>query len=79
MAKASAVVVDGIRSPVEAATVRRLGDVIVRADNGTEPDPGKPLDQMQSTIKVDYTIDAGGKKKARRAAADRMLSDLQNP
>jgi hypothetical protein len=70
------VVVDGIRSPVEAATLRRLGGVIVRADNGKEPDPNKPLDQLQSTIVADQSVDTSGKKQARKAAADQMLADL---
>jgi dephospho-CoA kinase len=70
------VVVDGLRSPVEAATLRRLGGVIVRADNGKEPDPNKPLDQLQSTIVADQSVDTSGKKKARKAAADQMLADL---
>jgi hypothetical protein len=70
------VVVDGIRSPVEAAMVRRLGGVIVRADNGKDPDPNKPLDLMQATIKADQSVDTSGKKKARKAAADQMLADL---
>jgi hypothetical protein len=78
LGQGSDVVVEGIRSPVEAATVRRLGRVIVRVDNGTEPDPSKPLDLLQSTIKADYTIDTSGKKKDRKAAADRMLADLNS-
>ena len=76
LGQGSDVVVDGVRSPIEAATLRRLGGVMIRADNGTVADPSKPLDLMQSTIKVDYTVDTSGKKKDRKAAADRMLADL---
>jgi dephospho-CoA kinase len=76
MSKYHDLVVDGIRSPVEAATLRRLGGVIVRCDNGKEPDPNKPLDQLQSTIVADQSVDTSGNKKARKAAADQMLADL---
>jgi dephospho-CoA kinase len=76
VAKGRDVVVDGLRSPVEAATLRRLGGVIVRADNGKEPDPSKPLDLRQAEIVADQSVDTSGKKKARKAAADQMLADL---
>jgi cytidylate kinase len=56
MSQGKAVVVDGVRSPVEAATIKRLGGVIVRADKGTAPDPEKPMDRRQATVKAEYTV-----------------------
>jgi hypothetical protein len=71
------VVVDGVRSPVEAAMLQRMGGVVARADNGKPMDPEKPMDRMQATVKSSYTIDtSSGKKADRQTAADRMLDDL---
>jgi dephospho-CoA kinase len=78
LAKGQAVVVDGVRSPVEAATLKRMGGVIVRADNGSVPDPEKPMDRRQATVASEYTIDTSGSKQQRKAAADRMIADLRS-
>jgi dephospho-CoA kinase len=73
------VVVDGVRSPVEAATLERVGGVVARVDNGKPIDPEKPMDRMQATVKSSYTIDtSSGKKADRQTAADRMLDDLRS-
>jgi hypothetical protein len=75
VAKGMDVVVDGVRSPVEAETIRQMGGRIVRADNGTPFDGRKPMDMRSATIHTDYTIDTSGSKKARKAACDRMFAD----
>jgi hypothetical protein len=73
------VVVDGIRSPVEAAALQRMGGIIARADNGQPLDPQKPMDRMQAAVMSSYTIDtSSGKKADRQTAADRMLDDVRN-
>jgi hypothetical protein len=73
------VVVDGIRSPTQAQTVKNMGGFVVRVDNGRRPDPQKPMDQRAATIKADYTLDTSGKKADRKAACDKMLGDLREP
>jgi hypothetical protein len=78
LAKGQAVVVDGVRTPVEAATLKRMGGVIVRTDNGSTPDPEKPMDRRQATVPSEYTVDTSGAKNARKAAADRMIADLRS-
>jgi hypothetical protein len=75
IAKGQHVVVDGVRSPVEADTIRRMGGVIVRIDNGTPFDGRKPMDMRSATIHSDYTLDSSGKKADRKAACDRMFAD----
>jgi dephospho-CoA kinase len=72
------VVVDGVRSPVEAATIKRMGGSIVRADNGGEPDPSKPMDRRQAGIVADQSVDTSGEKDAVKAATDQMLVDLRS-
>jgi hypothetical protein len=78
MGKGKNCVVDGVRSPLEAATLQRMGGMIVRADNGKPADPAKPMDRMQATVKECYTIDTSAGKKARRGAVDSMVNDLRN-
>ena len=75
VAKGQHVVVDGVRSPMEAETIRQMGGKIVRADNGTPFDGRKPMDMRSATIHTDYTIDTSGDKKDRKAACDRMFAD----
>jgi len=63
LSKGKSVVVDGVRSPVEAGTIKRLGGIMVRADNGTVPDQSKPMDIRQASVSTEYAIDASGKRK----------------
>jgi dephospho-CoA kinase len=77
MAKGHSVVVEGVRSPVEAAMLKHMGGTILRCDNGSSPDPSKPMDKLAAAIKVDYTIDTSGKKSERKAAVDKMLQDIR--
>lgn len=78
LAAGQSIVVDGVRSPVEAATIKRMGGHMIRADNGTEPDLGKPMDRRQAAIRSDQSVDTSGKKKELRAATDQMLVDLRS-
>jgi len=72
----SNIVVDGVRSPREAAAIQRMGGMIVRADNGTEPDDSKPMDVRQKSVMSTYSLDTSGPKKSdRHAKADAMLRD----
>lgn len=71
------VVVDGIRSPQQAQTIKELGGYVVRVDRGTSIDPKKPTDASAAMVKVDYTISTAGSKKDRKAACDKMLDDLR--
>lgn len=78
MAKGMSVVVDGVRSPRQAKVLKDMGGVMVRTDNGVSIDPSKTMDQRAAAIKTDYTLDTSGKKADRKAAADRMLTDLRS-
>jgi dephospho-CoA kinase len=79
VAQGKHVVVDGVRSPVEAETLQRMGGHIVRCDNGKPLDPEKPMDRMQAQVKSSATIDTSSSKKAdRKIATDYALSDLRN-
>ena len=85
VSQGKSVVVDGIRSPVEAATLRRMGGYIVRADNGKSIDPAKPMDVMQQTVQPHYKIETDamargdkGAKGAVKEAVDNMLGDIRN-
>lgn len=71
------IVVDGIRSPREAAMMRRMGGMIVRCDNGMEmASMAMPMDRMQNDIQQNYTLDTSGPTKMERCAkADQMLRD----
>jgi dephospho-CoA kinase len=75
VAKGQHVVVDGVRSPIEANTIRQMGGVMVRVDNGTPFDGRKPMDMRSATIHTDYTLDTSGSKKDRKTACDRMFAD----
>jgi hypothetical protein len=68
-------VVDGVRSPAEAETIRALGGEMWRADNGTKPDRALPTDDLQAKIKADRTIDMSGPKKEARARVDAALME----
>ena len=78
LAAGKSVVVDGVRSPVEAATIKRMGGHVVRADDGGLHDPGKPMDRRQAGVQADMSVDTSGKKKALKAATDQMLVDLRS-
>lgn len=72
----SNIVVDGVRSPREAAVIQRLGGMMVRCDNGKEADSSMPMDVMQRAVPSSYTLDTSGPKKSdRHAKADQMLRD----
>jgi len=78
LAMGQSVVVDGVRSAVEAQTIKRMGGHIVRADDGGEADPSKPMDVRQAAVVADQSVDTSGKKEARKAATDQMLADLRS-
>jgi hypothetical protein len=78
LAAGKSVVVDGVRSPVEAATIKRMGGNVVRADDGGEPDQSKPMDRLQAGIVADQSVDTSGEKDAVKAATDQMLVDLHS-
>ena len=78
LAMGQSVVVDGVRSAVEAQTIKRMGGHIVRADDGGEADSSKPMDRRQVGVTADQSVDTSGKKKALRAATDQMLADLRS-
>jgi hypothetical protein len=69
------VVVDGLRTPVEAETIKAMGGEVWRAENGTKPDRDLPTDHMQAKIKADRTVDMSGGKKESRGRVDAALME----
>ena len=78
LAAGKSVAVDGVRSPVEADTITRMGGHMIRADNGSEVDQDKLMDKRQAAASVEQSVDTSGKKKDLKAATDRMLVDLRS-
>jgi hypothetical protein len=76
MAKGRDVVVDGVRSPHEAAMIRKMGGTIWRVDNGKGPDPRLPMDQMQEGIEADHTLDSSGRKRELKSQADDLVAKM---
>jgi hypothetical protein len=72
----SNIVVDGVRSPKEAAVIKSMGGMIARCDNGQEPDDSKPMDMLQRGVMSSYTLDTSGPKKSdRQDKTDAMIRD----
>lgn len=76
------VVVDGVRSPHEAAAIRKRGGKILRVTRGSgKPDPELAMDRMQDGVDHDFEIrrpaakEKGGKKKL-RAEVDKIVGEL---
>lgn len=80
LGKGQHVVVDGIRSQEEAATLRKMGGKLIRVNNGGGINPRLPMDKRQADLKADHELDSSGSKKDLRAAADKLLAALSaNP
>lgn len=80
LSKGQHVVVDGIRSAEEAATLRKMGGRLIRLNNGGGINQRLPMDVRQEKIKADHELDSSGSKKDLRAAADKLLAALSvNP
>ncbi len=78
LAAGQSVVVDGVRSPVEAAAIRKMGGMIVRADDGSArgTDSSMPMDDMQWSVSpVDYTLDTSDENSI-GAKCDAMVADM---
>lgn len=78
LSRGKSVVVDGIRTGVEANAIRQMGGKVLRLYNGKEPNSDLPLDVKQASIQADHTIQHDGSKSDVRNKVDQYMMSLLN-
>lgn len=72
MALGKSVVVDGVRSPEEAAVIHKLGGQVWRVDGGHGPNPRLAMDQMQSAVESEHRLDSSALVNAQSSEVKKL-------